>query len=220
MKPLVLFDFGGVVLRTPFELLPDHVTWRGPFGPAGHDDLWDRSVDPDDDYHERDYWHDRSAELHPDADDPTFALMRDLYEVEEGRLVRPEVLGLLDGLVAAGYRVAVLTNDMRRFHGEEWVARMRVLDRFEEVVDLSTIGFLKPSPEAYDHTLRVLDVPASAILFVDDQPPNVEGARDRGIDAVRFDPTAVDASIELVEQALGSDRPPPPTDAPLSSRVC
>ena len=71
-RELVLFDFGGVILRTPFELLPDEVTWRGPFGSPGHDELWDRSVDQDDELHERDYWHLRSSELHPDADDPTF----------------------------------------------------------------------------------------------------------------------------------------------------
>lgn len=201
---LVLLDFGGVVIRTPFELLPDDVGWHGPFGPPGHDELWDRSIDDDDPYHERDYWHDRSSELHPDAPDPTFALMRELYEVAEERLVRPEVLSLLDRLAAAGYRLAVLTNDMHKFHGEEWVARMRVLDRFEEVVDLSTIGFLKPSPEAYDHTLDVLGLPPERVLFVDDQPPNVEGARARGIDALRFDPTAVERSIAEAESALAT----------------
>lgn len=199
---LVLFDFGGVVLRTPFELLPDDVAWRGPFGPPGHDDLWDRSVDDDDPLHERDYWHLRSSEVHPDAQDPTFALMRDLYEVDEERLVRPEVVALLDRLVRDGYRIAVLTNDMRKFHGDAWVARMRVLDRFEEVIDLSTIGFLKPARRAFDHALELLDLPPARVLFVDDQPPNVAGAIDAGMDAVRFDPTSVDASVRRVEDAL------------------
>lgn len=206
MKPLVLFDFGGVVLRTPFELLPEHVTWRGPFGPAGHDELWDRSVDPDDDYHERDYWHDRSAQEHPDADDPTFALMRDLYEVEEDRLIRPEMLALLTRLDRAGHRLAVLTNDMRKFHGQAWVDRMTVLQRFEEVIDLSTIGFLKPAPEAYEHAVKVLDVDPADILFVDDQPPNVAGAEDYGIPSVRFMPWDVDGSIARIEVALGRGR--------------
>lgn len=203
---LVLFDFGGVVLRTPFELLPESVTWRGPFGPPGHDQLWDRSIDDADPYHERDYWHDRSSQLHPDADDPTFALMRGLYEVEEELLVRPELVALLTRLDRAGYRLAVLTNDMRKFHGQEWVDRMTVLDRFEEVIDLSTIGFLKPASEAYDHALTILEVPAGEILFVDDQPPNCEGARAHGIDALRFDPTDVDSSVARIEATLGRGR--------------
>lgn len=200
---LVLFDFGGVVLRTPFELLPDDVAWRGPFGPPGHDTLWDRSVDQDDELHERDYWHLRSSELHPDADDPTFALMRDLYEVEEERLIRPEMVRLLERLAHDGHRLAVLTNDMRKFHGQEWVDRMTVLDRFEHVIDLSMIGFLKPAPQAYEHALKVLDVDAADVLFVDDQPPNVNGALAAGMAAVHFDPTEVDASIARIEAALG-----------------
>lgn len=204
---LVLFDFGGVVLRTPFELLPEEVSWRGPFGPPGHDDLWDLSV-ADGGITEREYWHRRSAELHPDAEDPTFALMRQLYETDEDRLIRPEMLELVDDLVAAGLRVAVLTNDLGAFHGDEWIARITALRHFEEVIDLSHIGFLKPAPEAFAHALKVLDVAPSDVLFVDDQPPNVAGAHDVGIEAVYVDPTDVPGSIARILSAVGaSDHP-------------
>lgn len=206
---LVLFDFGGVVLRTPFELLPDEVAWRGPFGPPGHDDLWDRSVDDADELHERDYWHLRAGEVHPDVEDPTFALMRDLYEVDEALLIRPELLDLLDRLAADGFRLAVLTNDMRKFHGEDWVARMTVLDRFEQVIDLSSIGFLKPDGRAFEHALELLELPADGILFVDDQPPNVAGAVAAGMDAVHFDPTDVDASVARILGVLDIDESVP-----------
>lgn len=198
---LVLFDFGGVVLRTPFELLPEEDGWRGPFGPPGSDPLWDQSI-AEGGISEREYWRRHAAEVFPEAADPTFLLMRRLYETDEARMVRPEVVALLDRLVAADLRIAVLTNDLRAFHGEEWVRRVTVLRRFEEVVDLSTIGFLKPAREAYDHALKVLDVAPEDVLFVDDQPPNVVGATEVGIDAVRFDPTDVDASIRLVERRV------------------
>jgi putative hydrolase of the HAD superfamily len=201
MTSLVLFDFGGVVLRTPFELFPDEVTFRGPFDPA-NDDLWRESIDGR--ISERDYWHRRAAEFHPEAEDPTYTLMRQLYETDEHRLVRPELLSLLDELQAAGLRTAVLTNDLHAFHGDAWVERITVLRRFEVVIDLSHIGFLKPAPEAYEHALKVLELPAGEVLFVDDQPLNVEGAHALGIPALRFDPTDVRGSVAAVTEAVSA----------------
>lgn len=199
---LVLFDFGGVILRTPFELLPEDLSWRGPFGPPGHDQLWDQSV-ADGGITEREYWRRRARQLHPDADNPTFTLMRELYETDEDQLVRPELVELVERVRASGLGVAILTNDLRAFHGDAWVERITALDLFDPVVDLSHADFLKPAARAFAHALARLDAPADRILFVDDQPPNVDGALDAGIDAVWFDPTDVRESVVRVEQCLG-----------------
>lgn len=202
---LVLFDFGGVILRTPFELLPEDLSWRGPFGPPGHDQLWDQSV-ADGGITEREYWRRRARQLHPDADDPTFTLMRELYDTDEDHLVRPELVALVERIRVSGLGVAVLTNDLRAFHGDAWVERITVLDLLDPVIDLSHAGFLKPAGQAFAHALARLDVPADRILFVDDQPPNVDGALDAGIDAVWFDPTDVAGSVARVEERLGVSR--------------
>ncbi|MGL5912151.1 MAG: hypothetical protein ACRCZP_19260, partial [Phycicoccus sp.] len=122
---VVLFDIGGVVIRTPFEL-HDH-EWRGPFDPAT-DALWRRMQAGG--LSEREYWYERASAHHPGADDPTLAFMRPLYEQHESVVVRPEVVALLDELAAAGVRVAALTNDLAAFHPPEWIDRMTVLRRF------------------------------------------------------------------------------------------
>ena len=194
----VLFDFGGVVIRTPFELLDTE--WRGPFDPST-DPLWQQAVVTKE-ITERDYWHQRASEFHPDAEDPTQAFIASVYDAEESVIVRPEVVALLDDLEEQGLRVAGLTNDMAAFHPVEWTERMTVLKRFDPMIDLSYAGFLKPAAEAFDHALAELGASAEEVLFFDDQPQNVQGANAYGITAVRCDPTDVDGSIRQLQSHL------------------
>jgi putative hydrolase of the HAD superfamily len=200
---VVLFDFGGVVIRTPFEL--HGFDWRGPFDP-GSDPLWEQSQRGE--ITEREYWHRRASAYHPDAEDPTHAFMRDLYEQDEAVIVRPEVLALLASLEDAGLRRAVLTNDLAAFHPQEWIDRMTVVRRFDPVVDLSHVGVLKPQPEAFEHALKELGLSredAGRVVFVDDQRRNVAGALSVGMRGVWFDPTDVPASVARVRAEVGLD---------------
>lgn len=189
----VLFDFGGVVIRTPFELVD--ADWRGPFDPST-DPLW-RAFQSGD-LTEREYWHSRARQAHPDADEPVATFMRTLYDTDEAVIVRPQMPALLDELAQRGLRVAVLTNDLAAFHSDEWIARMTVIERFDPVIDLSHVGFLKPSPEAFAHACKQLDDDVDEIVFVDDQPANVAGGRTFGLTAVWFDPTDVDRSVQRI----------------------
>lgn len=194
---VVLFDFGGVVIKTPFELIDSD--WRGPFDTAT-DPMWIESQTGV--ISEREYWERRAREFHPAAEDPTFAFMRGLYDVEEAAIVRPEIVALLDELRAAGHRTAVLTNDLAAFHPEEWIDRMTVIRRFDPLIDLSHVGFLKPQPEAFEHAGKLLEVEAEQIVFLDDQKQNIAGAVDAGLIAVWFDPTDVSGSLDRLRDAL------------------
>ena len=59
-----------------------------------------------------------------------------------------------------------------------------VLGHFREIFLSSSIGLRKPDPEAYDHVVRAIGVPADRIVFFDDLAENIEGARARGFKAV------------------------------------
>lgn len=59
-----------------------------------------------------------------------------------------------------------------------------VLGHFREIFLSSTIGLRKPDPEAYDHVVKAIGVPAARIVFFDDLSENIEGARNRGLTAV------------------------------------
>ena len=209
----VLFDLGGVVIRTPFEMASDLESRRdlaegalglsGPFDP-GHDELWQRRIAGD--LSERRYWHEQAVRLTSVADsgdaDPTRRLMDDLYDAPEDRVVRPEVVTLLDTLEDRGLRIAALTNDLSRFHSAAWIDRMSVFGRFDPLIDLSELGTFKPDPRAYRYALEVLDVVPGSLVFVDDQRDNVVAARAAGIPTVEFDPTEVGASIDRVFAAV------------------
>jgi putative hydrolase of the HAD superfamily len=59
-----------------------------------------------------------------------------------------------------------------------------VLGHFREIFLSSTIGLRKPEAAAYDHVVKAIGVPASRIVFFDDNAENIEGARARGLIAV------------------------------------
>ena len=64
-----------------------------------------------------------------------------------------------------------------------------VLGHFREIFLSSTIGLRKPDAGAYDHVVKAIGVPAQRILFFDDVADNVQGARARGLAAVRVTST-------------------------------
>lgn len=211
MKALVL-DFGGPVLRTPFELLrsgeravgltPGTLDWTGPFDPAADSD-W--RLMQDGGMTERAYWARKAEQFAELTGAPaTFGgLMDVLFAAAESELVRPEAVDLIDAARAAGLAVAVLTNDMRAFHGDVWVARMRVLDLVDVLVDGSVEHVLKPDPRIYRLALERLRLHAADCLFVDDQPGNIAGALAVGMAAEWFDVTDPARTFSLVRDRLG-----------------
>jgi putative hydrolase of the HAD superfamily len=88
-------------------------------------------------------------------------------------------------LRAEGYRMALLTNNVREWESR-WRAMAPIDDIFEIVVDSAFVGMRKPDPEIYDMTVRRLGVPAQACLFVDDLEPNCAAARDAGMQAIVY----------------------------------
>ena len=215
MKALLL-DFGGPVLRTPFELLrggevraglpQGSLTWTGPFDPLA-DVEWRRMQRGD--ITEREYWQRRADEFAAlTGREASFrGLMDVLFAGAEDELVRPEARDAVALAKRAGLSVAVLTNDMRAFHGDEWVARMSILGEMDVVVDGSVEHVLKPDPRIYRLAAERLGVDAEDCLFVDDQPGNVDGARAVGMPALWFDVTAPGMSYAAVVSTLaGLDR--------------
>ena len=52
------------------------------------------------------------------------------------------------------------------------------------------VGLRKPSPEAYTAALEAVGRRADQVIFVDDNPANVDAARALGIEAIRFESAA------------------------------
>jgi putative hydrolase of the HAD superfamily len=208
----IVFDFGGPVLLTPFELLraaerrlglvDGRLDWRGPFDPDA-DPLWQRLQGGL--ITERQYWTERAAEL--DRIARVGADLQDLFTVlfdaEPSELVRPQADSVLAAAGAAGIATAVLTNDLARFHPPGWIARIGFLSRVGTIVDGSVTGLLKPDPGAYRLVLDALRMPPQRVLFVDDQPQNIDGADRVGLHTLWFDVTDPVESYRRLRELAG-----------------
>jgi putative hydrolase of the HAD superfamily len=97
----------------------------------------------------------------------------------------PGMIDLMRELKAEGYRMAMLTNNVREWE-PLWRSMLPVDEIFETVVDSGFVGCRKPESKIYALTLERIDAPAGSCLFVDDVEVNCEGARRAGMHAVHF----------------------------------
>lgn len=207
----LVFDFGGPVLVTPFELRekgeqrlglpPGSLNWTGPFDPESDAD-WQAFQSGE--MNEREYWKlqvDRFAELvgHP-ASMPE--MMASLYAGPEIELVRPDALALLHDAKAAGIPVGMLTNDLTAFHDAEWIQRMSVIRSFDAMVDGKRDSVHKPDPAAYILMCERLGVPLEGTVFIDDQPVNLRGAETLGMVPIYLDPRDPALGFQAARDAL------------------
>jgi putative hydrolase of the HAD superfamily len=114
-----------------------------------------------------------------------------------------EMIALMRDLRRRGYRMALLTNNVR-----EWEARWRAMlpdidEIFEVVVDSAFVGMRKPEHGIYELTVERLGdgLSAEQCVFVDDVEVNCLAAEELGMRAVHFRDTA-QAAAE-VETVLG-----------------
>ncbi|HAN71340.1 MAG TPA: hypothetical protein DCQ36_07085 [Actinobacteria bacterium] len=208
----VIFDFGGPVLLTPFELRaigerdlglePGTFAWTGPFAPDLDDD-W--RVFQAGGMNEREYWSRRAAEFAELTGEPATmpALCAHLYSGSEEELVRAGARRLIDEAKAQGIPVGALTNDLTSFHDETWIARMGILREFDVLVDGRTEGLYKPDPAAYELIVARLGVDPLTTIFIDDQPVNLAGAEVVGLTPVFLDPTDPTPGFRLARTLLG-----------------
>jgi putative hydrolase of the HAD superfamily len=97
----------------------------------------------------------------------------------------PTMIELMRELKDEGYRMAMLTNNVREWE-PLWRPMLPVDEIFETVVDSGFVGCRKPESKIYELTLERVALPAEACLFVDDVLVNCEGARKAGLHAVHF----------------------------------
>ena len=207
----LLLDIGGVVHNTGVHMVGRLAEREPAMRPviekiggiaSDRDELWQRMLRRE--VTERDYWAQRAAELGAAVGQTwdTRALMDRFYELPEHEWLCAGTLDLMTDAKAAGLRLGALTNDMTAFHGPEWVARQEHLKLFDVIVDASLTGVMKPDPRAFRGGAQALGLPAEQIVFLDDMPWNVDGARQAGMTAIRVpweDPApAIDTARDLL----------------------
>ncbi len=209
MKKAVLWDFGGVILTSPFEafrryeserdLPPDFIRKVNTTNPHGNAwALLERS------------------EISADRFDTLFASESealgnrvpgaDVLALLAGD-VRPEMVTMLDRVKAAGYRMACLTNNViggdGRDAGSDDRARQigAIMDRFDVIVESSKVGVRKPERRFYEIACELLGVEAEECVFLDDLGINLKPAAAMGMTTIKV--TNAQQAIADLTVALG-----------------
>jgi putative hydrolase of the HAD superfamily len=199
----VLWDFGGVILSSPFEAFQRYEDEH-----AIPLDFIRRvnATDPDANAWARL----ERAELDHAGFDAAFAAESkalghevpgaDVLALLSGD-VRAEMVRALDGVIAAGYRTACLTNNVVRRDGEDEdrpeVAA--VMARFDVVVESSKVGIRKPELGFYTKACELLDVEPNECVFLDDLGINLKPARQLGMTTIKVgEPGPAIAELERV----------------------
>ncbi|HEB87974.1 MAG TPA: HAD family phosphatase [Deltaproteobacteria bacterium] len=81
-------------------------------------------------------------------------------------------------------RIGCLSNT-NALHAERHWTRLGIPELFEERFLSHEMGVVKPDREIFDRVVETLGCPAEAVLFLDDNQINVEGARAAGLHAER-----------------------------------
>jgi len=189
MIKAVLWDFGGVILSSPFEAFNRYEEEHG----LPKDFLRTvNATNPDTNAWARL----ERSDITPAQFDAAFA---DEAEALGHRVpgadvlallagdVRDEMVELLDQLKERGYLLACLTNNIGCLHAtsERTETINAIMARFDVIVESSKVGTRKPETEFYEMACKLLGVDAGECVFLDDLGVNLKPAAAMGMRTIK-----------------------------------
>ena len=199
----VFFDFGGVVLSSPFEAFNTYEESRG----LPRDFIRRvNSANPDSNAWARL----ERSELSPRDFDEVFARESealghrvpgaDILSLLHGE-IRPEMVRAIDTVKSHGYLTACLTNNVLSTPDDRSApdaAKRKeiaaILERFDALIESSKVGVRKPEPRFYEIACATLAVEPTECVFLDDLGINLKPAAAMGMKTIK---------VTSAAQALG-----------------
>lgn len=213
----MLFDFGGVILSSPFEAFARYEADRG-LPPDTIRTI--NATNPD-----TNAWA-RLERSEVDIDGFVVAFEEEALALGHrlsGRAVlallagdlRPEMAEAIARIDDAGFLLGLLTNNVAGLGGvghgtpppdghdlaAERTAVEEVLARFDCVVESSKVGARKPDPAFYEHACAELGIEPAEAVFLDDLGVNLKPARAMGMQTIKVVDPAV--ALDELEAVLG-----------------
>ena len=119
--------------------------------------------------------------------------------------IRPQMVEALRRCKAA-FRVACITNNMKHGEGpgmarsaDKAAAVAEIMTLFEYVVESSKLGWRKPDPRIYRHACELLGVAPERCIYLDDLGVNLKPARAMGMRTIKVgDPDTAIAELEAM----------------------
>ena len=204
MPSALLFDVGDVLMESNWVVLDElerrtgrRFVGRGAMDPAG-DPAWQRCLSGEIEIDE--YWN----QLALSGGYSDRITMWRAMSVELGSGVfADDALALVDEARAAGVKVGILSNDLYKASTREWVASRSEFAKFDVLVDCTDFGERKPAAGPYLKAAADFGLPPEEIVFLDDTPYCIEGARAVGMVAVPVDPLARSLGFDLARRLVG-----------------
>ena len=186
----VLWDFGGVILSSPFEAFNTYEAQK-----ELPTDLIRRvnSTNP----HTNAWALLERNDISPQEFDQLFATESealghrvpgaDVLALLSGE-IRPRMVQALDTVKAAGFKIACLTNNVVSTEepATERQAQVRtIMHKFDHVVESSKVGCRKPEPRFYEIACELLNVSPNECVFLDDLGINLKPAAAMGMRTIK-----------------------------------
>jgi putative hydrolase of the HAD superfamily len=203
----VLWDFGGVILSSPFEAFRAYEVEQG----LPEDFIRGlNGRNPD-----------LNAWAKMERNEVSLAEFVTLFEAEAQEAghridgwrvlksisgdIRPQMVEALRRCKAR-FRVACITNNMKAGDGpgmarspEKAAAIAEVMTLFEHVVESSKLGWRKPDPRIYRHACDLIGVAPEHCVYLDDLGINLKPARALGMRTIKVgDPNVAIAELEAM----------------------
>jgi epoxide hydrolase-like predicted phosphatase len=179
----VLFDLGGVLLRTEFEAPRQYLAER--LG-LEFEELLRQVFDSPSarraslgEITAAAHWAELARRWHRPAEEAAF-LSEQFFA---GDVLDRELVDFIRSL-RPQFKTGLISNawdDLRQY-----LRQMRLEDAFDVIVISAEVGLVKPDARIYQLALERLQVQPYEAIFVDDSPPNVQAARELGMWAIQF----------------------------------
>jgi putative hydrolase of the HAD superfamily len=204
----VFWDFGGVILESPFDAFARYESTRGlPQGFLRRVN----ATNPD-----TNAWAllERN-EVSPAQFDTLFAGESESlgHRVPGSEVlsllageIRPTMVAALDSVKSAGFKMACLTNNVvggDKTTPERAAAVNAVMSRFDAVVESSKVGCRKPETRFYEIACDLVGVSATECVFLDDLGVNLKPAAALGMHTIKVVDPAV--ALRQLSDAIGID---------------
>ena len=186
----VFWDFGGVILSSPFDAFLQYEAQKGLPGGflrkvnATNPDtnawaLLERNEVSPRDFNEL-FLAESTTLGHPVPGS-------DVLKLLAGE-IRPKMVQALDTVKASGYRMACLTNNVVGGDGasqERREAVAGIMSRFDAVIESSKVGCRKPETRFYEIACETLQVSPHECVFLDDLGVNLKPAAAMGMHTIK-----------------------------------
>jgi len=114
-----------------------------------------------------------------------------------GRIsTREEITSLVAEARPQGVLIAILSNEI----STDW--DVELFDQVDHVVNCADNQIFKPDRRAFQRCTLLTGVSPERSLVVDDHPDNITVAASLGMKTVLFDPADVEASTQLIREAM------------------